>query len=513
MRRLSPQQLDREREALRARIQAGRSPFAQDTPKQRAARMARARTDRAYFRATYLPHYFFAPPAGFHQELDALVDEELLACAAPREHAKSTVESIGEPLFCIAMATEHFIILGSDTETQAAAFTAAIKEELQTNEKLRADFPAACGEIRGGDSDFITSNGIRVMARGAGQKLRGLHHKQWRPTLMIWDDLENDEAVESEDRRKKLRKWFFKAVLSSRGKGGRIRIIGTILHPESLLAELMDQELNKRWTKRVWAAPDPDDPQGVSLWPAVWPMERLGTKKEEIGSVFYAQEFQNNPIDEETALFREEWFQFFTDQELAGLELMHYGACDPSLGKSDRSDFSAIGDGLVAPTGGTIYVDEADIRRRKPQEIVADALEHGRRHSYIAFGFEAVGFQEVLKADLERASDEGGLYLPVVEISHEGVPKDLRIRRLSPLIERGAIKFRKTQTTLLSQLKNYKPNGRQHDDGPDMLEMLVRLVSGQIGGGPRIRILRAGDPWGGFNRARPAAPSPKEVPA
>ncbi len=495
MRHLSTSQLDREREALRARIKAGRSPFAQDTPAQRAARIARARTDRAYFRSTYLPHYFFAAPASFHHELDALVDEELFAAAAPREHAKSTLESVGEPLFCIAMATEHFIIIGSDTETQAAAFTAAIKEELEVNEKLRADFPEACGEIKGGDSDFITSNGIRVMARGAGQKLRGLHHKQWRPTLMIWDDLENDEAVESEDRRRKLRQWFFKAVLSSRGKGGRIRIIGTILHPESLLAELVDLELNKRWTKRVWAAPDPDDPQGVSLWPEVWPLERLAAKKEEIGSVFYAQEFQNNPIDEETALFKEEWFRYFEDHELASLQLAHYAACDPSLGKTDRSDFSAILDGLVAPTGGTIYVDEADIRRRKPQEIVEDAIEHGRRHEYVAFGFEAVGFQSVLKADLERASDERGTYLPVVEVDHEGIPKDLRIRRLSPLIERGAIKFRKTQTTLLSQLKSYKPKGRQHDDGPDALEMLVRLIGGQIGGGPRIRSFAPPNPY------------------
>jgi predicted phage terminase large subunit-like protein len=465
-----------------------------DTPGTKAARIARARTDRRFFRETYLSHYFFAAPAKFHLELDGLADSELLAAAAPREHAKSTLMTIGEPMYDIALDREHFIIVGSDTQTQAQAFTAAIKDELESNEKLRSDFPAVCGAVRGGESDFITGNDIRVMARGAGQKIRGLHHKQWRPTLMIWDDLENDEAVESPDQRAKLRRWWFKAVLNARGKGGRIWIIGTILHPDSLLNELLDPELNPLWVKRRWQALQED---GTPIWPEVWPLERLEAKKQEIGSVFFAAEYQNEPVDEETALFKEEWFRYWDDAELAGVAVAHYGACDPSLGKTDRSDFSAIIDVAVRPEGGPIYVDEADIRRRKPQDIVTDCLEHGRRHEYIAFGFEAVGFQAVLQSNLEEASQEQGVYLPIIEIQHD-VPKDLRIRRLSPLVEHGVIRFRKTQTVLINQLRNYRPNGKQHDDGPDGLEMVVRLVRGDLSGGPRIRMIRPALALGGL---------------
>ena len=43
--------------------------------------------------------------------------------------------------------------------------------------------------------DFTTLNDIRVKARGRGQRLRGLKHKQWRPDLVILDDLENDVNV------------------------------------------------------------------------------------------------------------------------------------------------------------------------------------------------------------------------------------------------------------------------------------------------------------------------------
>lgn len=491
MRKLTERQLDQQREELRARIAAATSPFPDDTAEKKAIRIELAKRDRTYFQQTYLPHYFPEQPATIHLTLVEHDQDELLAAAAPREHAKSTHESIGRPLHGIVKGDEHFIIIGSDTETQAAAFTASIKDELECNGRLRADFPDACRTVRGGDSDFVTGNDVRVMARGAGQKVRGLHHKQWRPTLMVWDDLENDEAVESEDQRKKLRKWFFKAVVNTRGKGGKIRIIGTILHPESLLNEILDPDKNARWTKFLWKAPDPDALEpGPSLWPEVWPLERLRDKKEEIGSVFYAQEYRNEPIDEETALFKETDITYFDDRDLVGLSLVHYGACDPSLGKTDRSDFSAILDAVVAVGDPHINIDEADIRRRKPQEICADAIEHGRRHAYVAFGFEDVGFQEVLKDDLTRQSDEAHVHLPIVPISHEGVPKDLRIRRLSPLVERGILRFRKSQTLLIQQLVHYKPRGRVHDDGPDALEMLVRLISGKAKPWePRIRSL------------------------
>lgn len=141
MRRLSDAQFHKKSEALRKKITSGRSPFEQDTPAKKAARIERARTDEAFFRATYLSDYFATEPAGFHLELDGLSEQDLLAMAAPREHAKSTVMSFGKPLHRICFKMKHFIIVGSDTETQALGFTSAVKDELENNQRLKADFP------------------------------------------------------------------------------------------------------------------------------------------------------------------------------------------------------------------------------------------------------------------------------------------------------------------------------------------------------------------------------------
>jgi len=45
------------------------------------------------------------------------------------------------------------------------------------------------------------------------------------------------------------------------------------------------------------------------LWPERWPLKRLLREKDEIGSLVFAQEYQNEPISEETTYFRREWIE------------------------------------------------------------------------------------------------------------------------------------------------------------------------------------------------------------
>ena len=62
------------------------------------------------------------------------------------------------------------------------------------------------------------------------------------------------------------------------------------------------------------------------------------------------------------------------------------------------------------------------------------------------------------------------MYLPIKGIKPK-VSKELRIQKLSPLIENGLIRFRRNQKLLIDQLIEF-PKGA-HDDLPDALEMAV----------------------------------------
>ena len=119
----------------------------------------------------------------------------------------------------------------------AEGFLNDLKTELEENAALREDF----GELKGRvwkASVILLSNGVKIEALGAGKKIRGRRHKQWRPDLILCDDLENDENVNTPEQRKKLRDWFYKAVSKAGDTYTDIVYIGTLLHYDALLANV-----------------------------------------------------------------------------------------------------------------------------------------------------------------------------------------------------------------------------------------------------------------------------------
>lgn len=148
-------------------------------------------------------------------------------------------------------------------------------------------------------------------------------------------------------------------------------------------------------------------------------------------------------------------------------------AVDPSKGKTEKSDFSAIVS-LALTFDGVVYCD-ASIARRNAVAIVRDGLRIGREHNADQFGVESNGFQELLADTFAKESQDQGFMLPLVEILNT-LPKPVRIRLLTPYLERRQIKYLRTPGArlLVSQLREF-PNGK-YDDGPDALEMGMRMV-------------------------------------
>src|SRR5205807_1999085 len=138
----------------------------------------------------------------------------------------------------------------SPSEEKAAEHLNDIATELRENDALAAEFRIK-RFLRETSTDIVVEcldgHQFRILARGAEQKIRGTKWRGQRPGLIIGDDLEDDEQVESKDRRRKFRRWFFRACKPALRRGGRIRIHGTILHNDSLLAHLMK---NKSWDSK-----------------------------------------------------------------------------------------------------------------------------------------------------------------------------------------------------------------------------------------------------------------------
>ena len=76
-----------------------------------------------------------------------MLNNDRIAIAAPRNHAKSTMFTLVYVLWCIVTKRKKFILLLSDTQAQAEELLGTIVEELETNEKLKKDYGKLAGYL------------------------------------------------------------------------------------------------------------------------------------------------------------------------------------------------------------------------------------------------------------------------------------------------------------------------------------------------------------------------------
>ena len=455
-------------------------PFRGDSEDKQKQRLERAARDPLYFCRTYLPHYFAHAPAPFHHDLVQLLQKRdgdvvmPVAVADPREFAKTTVCTFGYVIHQICFRQRHFILIGSDTEDLASDLTGYIYLELLYNERLHQDF----GELVKGNqpvADFITLNDIRVKARGRGQRLRGLKHKQWRPDLIILDDLENDTNVRNPEIVESILDWVKSAVYPSLDAGGTLMIIGTILRWRSALHLMLTSEDEPycHFQRRTYRALKED---GTSLWEARHPVARLTRQKQLMGTVAFNKEKMNEPAPD-GGFFREDWIHYYHPDSLKDRELTVVGFFDPSLETGATADYKAFVTVGWDRRDMVFYVMDAVIQKTSLEQIMRTIYNRHQQFGYQLVGVEDNLFQRLLLKEFDRLGVERGQFLPLRGVTHR-IAKETRVAGLSPLLERGKIRFIRghSDKELLVEQMLYFPSRTLHDDGPDALEGAVCLA-------------------------------------
>ena len=283
------------------------------------------------------------PTPPFHRECWSMycADDELCAVAAPRSHAKSTALTHDYVLSVALFREQDFIVLVSATEDLAMSHLSDIAKELRDNDDLIQQF-----QIKGFLVDIKTDivvefkdgHQCRVIAKGSGQKMRGLKWNGKRPGLIVCDDLEDDAQIENKESRDKFQRWFLRALMPARRKGGVVRVHGTILHEDSLLAKLMKA---KTWRTRLYKAHAGFDDFNDILWPESFPEDRLRAIRQDYieqgDAAGYAQEYLNDPMDSEDAYLRKEDFLAMEDEDRDRDKILAVG-CDFAVSKKDKAN-------------------------------------------------------------------------------------------------------------------------------------------------------------------------------
>jgi predicted phage terminase large subunit-like protein len=466
----------------------------------------------------YLPAHFTRPPSIMHrwlaQRLDGMSPRRgmKLNVLGPRGAAKSTLGTLAYPLREALEGRHRYIWIVSDTRPQAHAHLENLKAELVDNPLLGADYPDAVGRGPTWRSGAIElRNGVAIEAFGTGQRIRGRRHRADRPTLIVCDDLQNDGHMLSALQRERSRTWFHGTLLRAGSPQTSVVNLATALHREALAMELARTpgwesrtfKAIRRWPHQMvlweqWESlyADVEDPSATAnarrfyeehraemdagaivLWPEVEDLYTLMSMRAESGRSAFEREKQNSPIRPELCEWPESYFDetiwFDAWPEHLAVRTL---ALDPSKGSdARRGDFSAFVR-LGVDRRGILYV-EADLARRPSPQIVADGVEHFRQFRPDAFGVEANQFQELLGGAFEAEFLKQGLLGVRPWLVDNQVNKQVRIRRLGPYLASRRMRFKDNSPStrlLVDQLRVF-PAG-DHDDGPDALEMAIRLA-------------------------------------
>lgn len=424
---------------------------------------------------------------------------------------------------------DYVTLLGAETKLPTKLLE-VVKAELQFNAALALDFPEACGATKQWKiGEFTTRAGVKFEAFGAEQAIRGTFHGASRPKLLLGDDLITDKEAKSPTERDNRWDWLEKAVDFLGPPDGSVKFVGvgTILNKDdpisrakAAIGHLVHHfraierlpEAMDLWERCQAIMLNDDKPaeteaaeQGEVLeehqlpsyqfyeanrqamdagaeisWPQVrslfWLMRQRAKNARAFGT-----EMQGEPRSDEDKVFSN--VRFYVSR------LSHwimFGACDPSMGRGETSDPSALIAGAWDRERAKLHVERCDIKRRLPSKLESDLITFQRDMRCIAIAFENNNAYEHSRQTFVTNGLKAGVALPLIGFT-ETVDPEVRYDSLEPYINDAfepRILLNPALTLLLAELDSWpEKQAGHHYDGLSALYLLWRLASTRGGAG------------------------------
>jgi len=425
--------------------------------------------------------------AQFHKDMCTFVmdkDTNKKLILVPRGHLKSTLVTIGYSLLRIAQNPEVRILIANATYDMACSFLGQIKRHLKDNEVFRKYYGDLATSADKWAENMITvpkykpftKKEATVTAYGIGGNLVSQHYD-----VIIADDVVNRDYINTREQIEKTI-LFYKDALDLLEPNGTFIIIGTRWHDADLYGWILD----KSNPEQVWKSfqlfhrkaftGDLETEENLELlWPEKFNRDVLKTLKIEKGPYEFSCQYLNEPIPQEKAEFKLDWFKHVLEDELKVRELNFFTMVDPAISEKKSADKTAI---------VTIAVDEFNnwfvvniiVDHMLPDKIIQHIFWNWEQYKPRRIGIELHAFQKTLQYSLTDAMRSRNIFLPVVELKAER-SKEERIRGLIPRYANGTIYHLQQcphREELEDELMRF-PRGK-HDDIIDALAYGLQIA-------------------------------------
>ena len=405
----------------------------------------------------------------------------------PRGSFKSTIGTIGYALWRLIINPDLRILMDSEVLDNAEKFLGQIKQHLRSNSFRELYGDLISSKHRETSREFTLSSRKNyrlkepsIFATGIGTVNVGQHYDE-----IICDDLHSEKNVSTQDQIEKVIA-HYRLLLSLLEPGGRLIIIGTRWHFSDLYNYLLEEEIPE--TEGLWEVyhekATRDD--GSLYFPDRLTKEFLKEQRSAMGSYLYSCQYQNDPVDPDTQVFKREFFKYWggsgeffpTNDKGKNLLLNVYILIDRAFSTRSSADYTgciAVG---VSSTGA-LYVLDAERHKFGLNELGALIFRWIRKYGegrirYV--GIETINWEEIEK-HMRDTMKVNKVFFNLVRLKPES--KQTKTRRieaaLEPLYSNGMVYHRKRMIELEDELVKFPKTG--HDDLVDALAYVKQLMT------------------------------------
>ena len=457
--------------------------------KNRDFRIALCSQRLRWFAYTYFGHYIKYPSAPFHEDIYNKSEDwdiKFLEIIVFRGSAKSTIANLILSIWAVISKKAHFTVMASDTFSQCKSHIYNLKAELDTNKKLIEDFgPFEENDEWTATDVVLPKYNARITARSTGQKVRGIRHKQYRPDLLIADDLESIESVRTKEGRDKTYKWFSSEVVPALEKEAKIVLLGNLLHSDCLMMKVKEQ-IEKGIRGGVLIKIPLLNEKNEIAWKGKYPtMKDIEIEKAKVSNnIDWQREYLLKIVPEEGQVVKE--IKYYN--KLPEIDFSFQGTgVDLAISKKDTAHYTSMVSAKLYVIDGNpkIYIMPYPVNERlsgleTTERARGVSLSLGN-NSLTPLWVEDVSYQHMQIETMSRI----GLPVKGIKVSTD---KRARLLTVASYLENGTVMFpEKGCEDLIIQLLGF--GIEKHDDLVDALVYIIQALMNDVVSEPQLTII------------------------
>ena len=411
--------------------------------------------------------------ASLFEEIAAGTKKRIIVNIAPR-HGKSELISYLAPAWFLGKFPHKKIIMSSHTADLAVNFGRRVRnlvgsesyKDIYPQVELQADSKSA--------SRWGTNFNGEYFAIGVGGALAGRG-----ADLFIIDDPHSEQEAKTgrPDVFLPAWEWFQSGPLQRLMPGGAIIVVMTRWSKLDLTGQIINQMQKEEGVDQWEVVEFPAILNEKPLWSEFWSLDELLSKKAGMDIRYWEAQYMQNPVSEEGALIKREWWKIWEKDDPPRCEFVIM-SLDAAQESNNRADYNAL------TTWGVFLDEETDVfniillnaikKRMEFPELKKLVLEEYNSWEPDAFVVEKKSNGAALYQELRRMGVPVGEFTP-----GKGQDKISRVNAVSDLFSSGIVwaPDRRWAREVMEECNDF-PSGANDDLVDSTTQALLRFRQG-----------------------------------